>query len=150
MRKIKVYLDICCFNRPYDDQTQPRIQFEAAAKLLIQTLITEGRIDFVWSYVLEFENAKSPFTEKRDTILAFKQYACKTVLTDSRIETIAKQLQVKGFKTYDALHTACATVSGCDYFITVDDRVLNKQYDGVKITDPVAFANQWLKGSESL
>ena len=124
MRKIKIYLDICCFNRPYDDQTQTRIQFEATAKLLIQSLITDGHIDFAWSYVLEFENAKSPFFEKRDTILVFKQYACETILADPQIEVAAKQLQTKGFKTYDALHVACATSSGCDYFITVDDRVL--------------------------
>lgn len=31
-----VYLDNCCYNRPYDDQTQLKIQMETLAKLEIQ------------------------------------------------------------------------------------------------------------------
>lgn len=28
---MKVYLDICCLKRPFDDQSQPRIAVESAA-----------------------------------------------------------------------------------------------------------------------
>ena len=146
MKKIKVYLDMCCFNRPYDDQTQPRIQFESAAKLMIQSLIVDGQISFAWSYINEFENAKNPFSEKRDTILAFKQFASEIVRPDPAIEETAKEWQRKGLKTYDSLHMACAIHAGCDYILTVDDKVLNKQSEEIKITDPVIFINQWLKG----
>ena len=31
-----IYLDNCCFNRPFDDQKQIRIQIETEAKLYIQ------------------------------------------------------------------------------------------------------------------
>jgi hypothetical protein len=41
--KIKVYLDNCCFNRPYDDQTQLRIELETKAKLYIQQQIIEKK-----------------------------------------------------------------------------------------------------------
>ena len=34
--KLRVYLDNCCFNRPFDNQLQPRIRFETQAKLHIQ------------------------------------------------------------------------------------------------------------------
>ena len=30
---LKVYLDNCCYNRPYDDQSQLRISLETQAKL---------------------------------------------------------------------------------------------------------------------
>jgi predicted nucleic acid-binding protein len=149
MKKEKIYLDICCFNRPYDDQTQMRIQFESAAKLLIQSLIVEGHISFVWSYVLEFENAKNPFPEKRDTILAFKRYANEVVLPNQEIEEAAKILHGQGFKAFDSLHVACASFVGCDYILTVDDRMLNKQCDNIRITDPVIFINQWMKKGEA-
>lgn len=33
---IRIYLDNCCFNRPYDDQSQIKIQLESEAKLEIQ------------------------------------------------------------------------------------------------------------------
>ena len=32
---MKVYLDVCCLNRPYDDQTQDRVHLECEAVLLI-------------------------------------------------------------------------------------------------------------------
>lgn len=56
MKKITIYLDNCCFNRPYDDQKQERIYLESLAKLYIQQLITDNKIDFIWSYILEYEN----------------------------------------------------------------------------------------------
>ena len=32
---MKIYLDNCCFNRPFDDQTQERIHLESEAILMI-------------------------------------------------------------------------------------------------------------------
>ena len=145
MMKSRIYLDVCCFNRPYDDQTQQRIHFEAVAKLMVQSFIVKGNIDFVWSYVLEFENAKNPFPEKRNTILAFKQFASEVIQPNPVIDRIANNLQGIGMKAYDSLHLACAIHAKCDYFLTVDDRVLNKHSNDIKITDPVIFINQWLK-----
>lgn len=36
---MRIYPDNCCYNRPYDDQTQTRISLEAQAKLHIQEQI---------------------------------------------------------------------------------------------------------------
>ena len=33
-----IYLDTCCLNRPFDDQTQDRIRLEAEAVILILIL----------------------------------------------------------------------------------------------------------------
>ena len=145
MEKVKVYLDHCCFNRPYDDQTQPRIQFESAAKLMIQSLIVAKKITFAWSYINEFENTKNPFPERQDTILSFKQFASEIIPPNQGIESIAKEWQRKGLKTYDSLHIACAIHAGCDYFLTVDDKVLKKRSEEIKIADPVIFINHLLK-----
>jgi hypothetical protein len=32
---MKIYLDVCCLNRPFDDQTQDRIRLETEAVMLI-------------------------------------------------------------------------------------------------------------------
>ena len=63
---MKVYLDNCCYNRPYDDQTQIRIHLETEAKLHIQDVIKNGDLDLVTSYMLEYENGKtdSPIKDK--------------------------------------------------------------------------------------
>jgi hypothetical protein len=33
-RLLRIYLDACCLNRPFDDQTQERIRLESEAVLL--------------------------------------------------------------------------------------------------------------------
>jgi hypothetical protein len=63
-RVMRIYLDNCCLNRPFDDQRQARIRLEAEAKLCIQQQVREGRIELAWSYMLDFENAANPFEER--------------------------------------------------------------------------------------
>ena len=50
---MKVYLDNCSFNRPFDDQDQIRIRIEAEAKLFLQKLIDQGKLELAWSYILD-------------------------------------------------------------------------------------------------
>ena len=44
MGKVKIYLDNCCFNRPYDNQAQLRIELETKAKLHVQQQIADNEI----------------------------------------------------------------------------------------------------------
>ena len=37
-----IYLDICCFNRPFDDQSQLLIRLQTEAKLFVQDSIRKG------------------------------------------------------------------------------------------------------------
>lgn len=53
---MRIYLDNCCFNRPFDDQAQIRIMLEAEAKLKIQDDILQKKFELAWSYILEAEN----------------------------------------------------------------------------------------------
>lgn len=71
MKKIAVYLDNCCFNRPYDDQSQLKVSLEAQAKMYVQKLIVEKKLDFVFSFASIYENNKNPFENKRRTIADF-------------------------------------------------------------------------------
>ena len=70
---MKIYLDNCCFNRPYDDQTQIRISLETQAKLYVQDLVKNKKVDLVTSYVLWYENSQNPYETKRTAISAFMQ-----------------------------------------------------------------------------
>ena len=53
---LKLYLDNCVFNRPFDDQSQIRIKLETEAKFYIQDQIKQRNVALVWSYILELEN----------------------------------------------------------------------------------------------
>lgn len=72
---MRVYLDNCCFNRPFDDQKQLRIRLEAEAKLGVQETIMEGRIELAWSYILDFENAMNPFEQRKMVIFQWRTHA---------------------------------------------------------------------------
>lgn len=43
-----IYLDMCCFNRPYDDQPQSRIRIETEAKVVIQQKIKDAECELLW------------------------------------------------------------------------------------------------------
>ena len=70
---MKIYLDNCCFNRPFDDQSQIRIKLESEAKLKIQNEIQEGSLDLAWSYIVEAENEANPFEERKRAIKNWKK-----------------------------------------------------------------------------
>lgn len=65
---MRIYLDNCCFNWPYDDQRQEKLALETEAILFIQSLAVNKKVDLVWSYVLEFENDQNHDNAKRAAI----------------------------------------------------------------------------------
>ena len=44
---MRIYLDNCSYNRPYDNQLQMRIYLETQAKLYIQELIKQKKLKLV-------------------------------------------------------------------------------------------------------
>ena len=70
---MRVYLDNCCYNRPYDDQTQLRISLECQAKLNIQTRIKNGEIELATSYMTFFENNENPYEMRKSSIMDFQK-----------------------------------------------------------------------------
>jgi predicted nucleic acid-binding protein len=136
---MRIYLDVCCFKRPYDDQSQLRVKLETEAKLFIQQEILTGNYELVWSYVLEYENNNNPYEERRNAIKDWKEVA-KVFCTENRqILEFAEGLYKLGIRTKDALHVACAVQSGVDYFITTDKKLLHAQVKGLKIINPIDF-----------
>ncbi|HSW44151.1 MAG TPA: hypothetical protein VLM89_01100 [Phycisphaerae bacterium] len=54
---MRVYLDVSCLNRPFDDQTQPRIRLEAEAVGLILKHVDLGKWRAVSSQMADIEIA---------------------------------------------------------------------------------------------
>ena len=141
MRKIRIYLDNCVFNRPFDDQTSIRIKLETEAKLYIQNKIFENVIEQVWSYILEYENEQNPFIERRQAIKEWKSLAVIDIEENEIILKKAKELMKIGLKSKDALHIACAIEGKAEYFLTTEDKILKKgkHIKEIKIIDPLEF-----------
>lgn len=142
-KALRIYLDNCCYNRPFDDQTQMKIHLETQAKLYIQAKIREGAYDLVWSYILDYENGKNPYEEKRLAIAPWKSIANLSVSEETNeILLFAESLAEKGIKAFDALHISCAVSAGCDYYLTTDKKLLNTPIPEIKIVSPIVFVNE--------
>ncbi len=141
---MRVYLDNCCFNRPFDDQSQPRIRLETEAKLQIQEALLDAELDLAWSYILDFENAANPFDERKTAIEAWRGRAVVDVEETPEVLERAEALRASGLKSKDALHVACAIASRCDCFVTTDAGILRKlgNLADVNVLDPTAFVRR--------
>ena len=70
-----LYLDNCCFNRPYDNQSHLLVKLETEAKLDIQQSIKKGELQLVWSFMLDYENNDNPFRERRLNVWKWRNIA---------------------------------------------------------------------------
>jgi predicted nucleic acid-binding protein len=148
---MKVYLDNCCFNRPFDDQSSITIRLETEAKLSIQQKIKSKDISLAWSYVLDFENSANPLEERKIEIQKWKGLSSSFTNETSEILSEMNRLITIGLKPIDALHVASAIELNCDQFITVDKGILKKSHQISKITviNPVNFIINWESNDDS-
>jgi len=138
---MKLYLDNCCFNRPFDDQSQLTVRLETEAVLFIQHKIKEAKADLAWSSILDFEIKKSPFESRRDAINEFRKFAFTIVEVTSPMQQEASVFQSRGLAIVDSLHLVCAISAGCEYFITVDKGILKKPVSKIITINPISFVN---------
>lgn len=142
-QKYLIYLDVCCLNRPFDDQTQPRIKLETQAILEIITYCQSGEWELINSTVLESEIAQTPNQKRKEEIQEYLLLAKQKILITPEIIKKAKKLTSLGVKNFDALHLACAE-NKADIFLTTDDRLLNKVVSfqdtiKIKIANPITW-----------
>ncbi|MDZ7961385.1 MAG: PIN domain-containing protein [Aulosira sp. DedQUE10] len=136
----RVYLETSIYNRPFDDQTQPKVFLETQAVILTLQMVEAKLIELVSSSVLKYENSRNPFLVNQQSMERYLQIATLKVLLDENIRVRAKQLEQQGIKAIDALHVACAEASQSDYFITCDKRLINRcQGLTLKAINPTDF-----------
>ncbi len=136
-----IYLDMCCFNRPFDDQSQLLIRLQTEAKLYVQDAIRQGTFALAWSAIMDLENAANPDIERREAIAEWKTLAVVDVDTNPAVETVAQQLTGSGIKPMDALHVASAVMANATWLLTTDKALLRKMQNDPRlhVIDPIEF-----------
>jgi len=142
----KIYLDVCCLNRPFDDQTQARIRLEAEAVLMILTQCESGDWEWIGSEVIELEINQTPDLDRRRRVWLLASHAHRSVVVGKSEIERAQQFEAWSISAFDALHLACAESGGADVFLTTDDKLLRKsavhaKQLRVRVENPL----QWLK-----
>jgi predicted nucleic acid-binding protein len=140
----KIYLDVCCWNRPFDDQTQTRIHLEAEAVLAVVSEIERGRFQLLHSEVVDFEIANVPDLERRERLQTLIPRRQQYVRHNEGISARALKMERRGFAGIDALHLACAEAAGADVFLTTDDRLLRlaarrEDFLRVRVANPLVW-----------
>jgi hypothetical protein len=138
----KIYLDICSYNRPFDDQSQMKVRLETEAKLFIQAGIRDKKYSMVWSYMHDYANNDNPYEEKRKAIAPWKDISDYYCPSSDDIIKAGHKIMGLGIKPKGSLHVSCVITSTCDYFITTDKRLTNKSVEGIRIINPIDFVRE--------
>jgi predicted nucleic acid-binding protein len=136
----KVYLDTSAYNRPFDDQTQPKIFLETQAVVIILQMVEAKTVELISSSVLEYENSRNPYSLKQEAMSRYLQLAELRQEVSEAIRQRSEELEQNGLKAIDALHVACAEAVNSNYFITCDKRLINRCSKlTMKVMNPVDF-----------
>jgi predicted nucleic acid-binding protein len=143
---MKIYLDACCLNRPFDDQTQTRVHLEAEAVLSIIQSVEDNEWEWISSDAVAYEIHKTPNEERQERLWSLESRSTKRLPLTEPILQQAEQLEQLSFTTYDALHLTFAAFAGVDVFLTTDDKLLKRaQRFRAEINIPVANPLSWLQ-----
>jgi hypothetical protein len=142
-----IYLDTCCLNRPFDDQTQDRIYLEAEAILLILDRLETRKWEWVGSEILDFEIEQMPDQERRYRVKLLAAYVHRSVSVGQTEIRRAQRLEALGFHSFDSLHLACAESGNANIFLTTDDRLLRlaervSKELRVRVENPLTWLNE--------
>jgi predicted nucleic acid-binding protein len=148
-RQLRVYLDVCCLQRPFDDQRQARIHLEAEAVKLILARIEHGEFFWISSEVVDDEISQNIDADRALKAQMLARHATFRInLTGTEIAR-GTELEKLGFAAFDALHLACAESGGADVFLTTDDKLLKRtirfaEQLHVRVENPL----KWLQNLE--
>ena len=123
-----IYLDVCCLNRPFDDQSQNRVRLEAEAVLSILEMAAAGKLKLASSDIIDDELSQMPDDERREKVELLLDASSKHVSLTTNIERRATQFHKWNITPLDALHLAAAEAAHADYFLTTDDYLLRRAH----------------------
>lgn len=139
-----VYLDNCCYNRPFDDQTQERIHLESEVILTILQRGQVGIYTIVGSDILELEMDRMHDPIKKQKVKELYRTAKVSVNYTERMKERSQEIMKKSrIRTFDSLHIAAAENAKADIMLTTDDK-LEKMAERlelkVRVMNPLKFA----------
>ncbi len=123
-RRARIYLDVCCINRPFDNQRQERIHMEAEAVELILERVRRSSWVWVGSDVVDLEVSRIPDPERLERVSQLLAEASEIIVAGDVETKRARELSELGFKAMDAFHVACAESGLVEVMLTTDDALL--------------------------
>jgi predicted nucleic acid-binding protein len=141
---MKLYLDSCCYNRPYDDQAQEKIHMEGEAILIILNNWKQKNAEIIGSPALDLEIEQIDNHEKREKVKYFYNQTITTKIKYTpdilnRVNEISLQTNIK---TLDKFHLSFAESADADILLTTDskfERACSKLEMKTKVINPLKY-----------
>lgn len=120
----RVYLDVCAFCRPFDDQSQARIRLETTSIELILAYVRKKKILLIVSPMHDVEIEATADREERSQLMfLLQQLGTRPTCNLQAVQRRAERVTARGMGIADAAHLAFVEQSQTE-FVTVDDRLL--------------------------
>ncbi|MDR0305758.1 MAG: PIN domain-containing protein [Chitinispirillales bacterium] len=152
---MKIYLDTCCYCRPFDLQRQTQTKVETEA-VFVESIIELCKIfgfDILGSVILATEIKRICNIEKRRNVLTFyKSTINERAKLSADVVNRAQEINAQGIKAFDAYHIALAETAQVDYLLTVDEkleRTAEKLTLTLKVINPLMFLPEVSKWAQT-
>jgi len=149
---MRLYLDCCCYNRPFDDLTQNRIHDESDAILSILNRSRTDNSTILGSQVLKMEINKISDFAKKAKVQMLYQAINEEISFSADIQARARYIQqVSAIHSMDSLHIASAEAGHADVLLSTDDRLIRacKKLDlDVRVMNPVSYLAEVIEHDE--
>jgi predicted nucleic acid-binding protein len=120
---MRIYLDMCCLKRPFDDKSQPRIRLESQA--VLEVLAAESpSLECIRSRALWLENMQNPVVVRAARVARWLAAAALVQPELGALQARTEELMKLGLGNFDSLHVATAELVAADIFATCDDRLV--------------------------
>jgi hypothetical protein len=148
---MRIYLDTCLLNRPFDNQQDDRVRLETEALKIILSHVDVGDWVLVGSPILDLEVAQIPDYGRREALQELLAcVASEGAILDEETGNLARQIQARGIGGFDALHLACAARVKVDVLLSTDDRFVRRACRmSDLVTCVVELPLKWLESMHS-
>lgn len=142
---MRIYLDVCCLCRPFDNHDDTRIRLESEAVLAI---IRRCSLDWdlITSTAVLYEISSINDPVKKSHVIQLTSRAREIIRIDADLLLRADTIEKRGIMGMDAIHLACAEKAGA-VFLTTDDEVIrimkvHSQDISVRVDNPLHWLTE--------
>ena len=122
---MKIYMDVCCLNRPFDDQSQDKVRLETEAIVsILKRCIFDRKWKLIGSEIISIEISKCRDTLKKHKVSFIHDSADVKVKYNAEIKSRAAEFRNYNIKLFDSLHLAAAEYANVDIFLTTDAQLI--------------------------
>ena len=140
---MRIYMDVCCLNRPFDDQTQDKVRFETEAIVsMLKCCDADENWVLVGSDIIILETLKNRDLVKRQKVLLLHSSAAERVRYNAAIKSRAAEFRKFNVKLFDSLHLASAEHANVDVFLSTDVQLIKSAVHSdirIRVENPLKY-----------